>query len=247
MSSTIIDLAPTMQIRLNFEHPLFDNVDDYKIEVDDLPLERFIEFRDPADRDTIILAMMWLAKDVVSRYRGHFPSIRHLTDDLCGESLLYLTEFVENLELDDMDDFFNKVQNHIRWRLRDYINDNRSTFSASRAQNERIEEEGGEPEYNFAVEYCDEFNSKTCEDFEAIDYLDEIITFVRMFRSNEIPMDEAKVDFMDAIDRIAEVDHEELRELVLGYLSSEHDIQEEELTPSQASLLEAVATIGRKL
>ena len=137
MSENIILLSPTMTRRANFAHPLMDLVDDYKLsEEENLEAIKKICLGDKSVRDELILGHLWLAKDVVSRFRAHWPETIRFTDDMVSEAMEALTEFVEKSDCFPSE-FFNKCQQFIVTRLIFYINDNRSICAASKTTNQR--------------------------------------------------------------------------------------------------------------
>ena len=223
--SEIIRLKPTMQKRLNFKHELLDHVDDYKMSKEDTEpaVQKFLDSRSKEDRDVIIMGYLWLAKDVVCRYRSHWPEVRCMTDDLASQAMVSLTEFVDQLKVwSTQQGFFSKCQAYINDQLRDYINDNRSTFTASRETNARREASGEPTEYNFASEYSDELNGE--QDFHP-NY----------------------VDILDSVERLAEVDHEQMRDLISHFLEQDHNINEAELNNDEREALDKLSQIGRDL
>lgn len=240
----VIDLSPSMQRRLNFRNELLDGVDFYKVELEDLMpvIERYIDKRSNADKEVIVLGMMWLAKDVVCRFRAHFPEVRNMTDDLASEAVLALNEFVNKIE--DTEVIFNRLQKFIISRCTAYINDNRCAFGASKSTNDRRLREGRETEYNFAVEYNDELVGKESEAFELVDMLTDLKFFLEAYRNGEIPITPEMIDFVDSIERLVQVDFEEMRDLVLGHLKNDFGLAEDKLTDSQQSLLEDLIKLG---
>lgn len=215
MTDTIISLTPSMQNRLNFDHELLDHVDDWKLEKEETePVAlRYLETGSKEDRDALIMGYLWLAKDLVCRYRAHWPETICLTDDLASEAILVLTEIVEDLKTwTNQQEFFNYCQWYICQRLRDYINDNRSICAASRATNWRRLQENQPLEYNFACEFNDELYGVNMDS----SYL---------------------VDVRDAIEALGDADLEEIRDRVLYYLDAEHGISEKDLSREERASL----------
>jgi hypothetical protein len=220
--SEIIDLRPSMKKRLMFDHPLFDDADDYKVPRDQVAdrVALYLENRAPHRRDELILGFMWLAKDLVARFRAHWPEVRPMTDDLCSEALAAVTVFFD--ELQSGEQIFNKLQGRIRRALREYINNNRSAFSSSHKTNERREKNDQPLEYNFAIEHNDELNG-------------ELVT------------DPLLVDILDEVEHLSDIDQEEMRDLVLQFLEQNHNISESELSDEERESLEKLTQLVRNL
>jgi hypothetical protein len=221
MSDTIISLSPTMTRRLNFQHDLMNDVDDYTLEDEEvMPIIKRTIAGDAAARDTLILGFMWLAKDVVCRYRAHFPETRRFTDDMCSVGLEALTEFVSNLEQPAQ--FYNRAQAFINDRIRDFINDNRSVCSASRATNYRLKTADEPLEYHFAETFYEDAHGED-------DYAPGF------------------VDILDAIECLKEADKEEMHTLITMFLRQNHNIDEASLTDDERSAIEKLSEIGASL
>jgi len=221
MSNSIISLAPTMTRRLNFRHDLMDNVDDYKLKDDDvMPTIKATIAGDQEARSNLILGFMWLAKDVVSRYRAHFPETRRFTDDMCSVALEALTEFVNNLE--QPANFYNRTQAFIQRRIKRFINDNRSVASASFNTNERRMYADEPLTYVFAQTYYEDSVGE--EDYAP-----------------------GFVDLLDAIEVLKETDKEEMHTLITMFLRQNHNIDESSLTEDERNAIEKLADIGASL
>lgn len=227
MTETIISLRPEMLNRLEFDHEFFDNVDDYKLPIEEQEgiLESYILTRDKELRDQLVLGFLWVAKDFVCRFRAHFPSTIPMTDDLCSVGMEALVDFFEDKKSKlaspvDVELVFNRIRQFIHSRMRDYINDNRSMFSACTRTN-RYREQAGEPtEYNFTAELSEELTG--------MEVNDPLI-----------------VDILDTIEAMNDIDAEEMRDLVLGFLEQNHNISEEELTDDERRSLEKLTELVR--
>ncbi len=206
----VISLSPTMTKRMGFEHDLLDTADTYKMTMAEIG----------TNKDRFILGHMWLVKDLVSRFRAHWPETRRMTDDLCSTGLEALTEYANN-NLPALW-AYNPVQAFLHGRMRDYINDNRSTFSASRATNQRREQDDAPLEYNFALTLNE---SLVQEDDYSPSY----------------------VDILDAIETLAETDREHMHTLIMTFLNTEHQIDEATLTDEERAAIARLSQIGRDL
>lgn len=220
--STVISLSPTMTRRLNFTHDLMDSVDEYALHGTELQQQiyNWIEESRQEGRDAVILGNMWLVKDYVSRFRAHWPETRRFTDDMCGVGLEALTEYVDSLK--SRTGFLNGLKQFIHNRIRDFVNDNRSQFSASRATNQRREQEEEPVEYNYAQQLNESVIGK--ED-----------------------LNPSYVDILDSIESLAECDHEEMHDLIHFFLEQEHGIDEASLSDEQRQAIERLSDIGRDL
>jgi hypothetical protein len=220
MSASIISLAPTMTRRLNFKHPLFDDVDDYKI-----PEEEVMSFIKGAirgnqiARDGLILGYMWLAKDVVMRYRAHFPETRRFTEDMVSVSLEALTEVVNSL--DQPANLHNKIQAFVQSRIRDFINDNRSISSSSIRTNFRRQSDDKPLEYNFSQQLT--------EDIGEEDYHPDF------------------VDILDSVEQLQQVDKEQMFNLIHMFLRQNHNIDEASLSEDEQNAIERLSEIASML
>lgn len=221
MNDNVISLSPTMQKRLNFSHPLMDNVDDYKMNEGQTPAAIVAAAKgDQQAQDDLIMGFMWLAKDVVCRYRAHFAETQRFTDDMASVALEALTEFVR--KNDSPRGFFNRAQSTISGRIRDFINDNRSTFSAGKTTNQKRMAAGEPTEYNFAVQYSDDFVG---EDDVQLEY----------------------VDILDAVEQLRDVDKEQLHSLITLFLKQNHNIDEASLSEDEKIAIEKLSEIGERL
>ncbi len=222
MSENIIELSPTMTRRANFAHPLMDLVDEYKLSPEDNEEAiKKICLGDKSVRDELILGHLWLAKDVVSRFRAHWPETIRFTDDMVSESMEALTEFVENSDCFPSE-FFNKCQQFLVRRVTIYINDNRSIFAASRTTNERRAAAGLPLEYHFTEPLKEGM----------VGCLDPNPSYV---------------DILDAIESLRETDKEHMHTLITMFLEQDHDIDEESLSPEEREAIAKLSEIGNNL
>jgi len=205
---SVIDLSPTMQRRMNFEHDLLDDANDYRCAAEDA-----------TSRDQVILGYMWYVKDIVMRYRAHWPETRRFTDDMVSVGFEALTKYANEHFGVDWDD--NVLQRSIVSRVSDYVNDNRAIVSASRSTNARRLRAGEPLEYEFAKRYRDNVGTS-----------DEGYTYV---------------DILDSIERLAETDKEQMRDLILMFLEQDHDIDEASLSDEERRAVEKLAEIGKEL
>lgn len=203
----IISLSPAMNNRLLFDHVLLDQADNYKKPTDEC-----------VTRDDYILGHMWVVRDLVSRFRSHFPETRRMTDDMASVGLEALTFFVSEGRPFD----YNSVQAFIHGRIRDFINDNRSVFSASTRTNRRREENSEPMEYHFAIPIYEDI---TGEDDYSTSY----------------------VDILDAVESLAETDKEHMHTLIMAALNRNHDIDEATLTEDERAAIVRLSEIGRDL
>lgn len=216
MTECIISLSPTMQNRIDFEHELLDEVGIYKLEPEQLApvVERYAQTRDQDDAFILNHAYMWLVKDLVCRFRAHWPQTHCMTDDMVSVGLAALSEFVQkDFEARTESQFFTEMQSFVYERMRAYINDNRSMFSASLKTNKRRQSDDRPLEYHFAGQLNDEITGSECTD-----------TFI--------------VDVLDSIEALNEADAEELRDRVMDYLHDNHGITEDSLSLRERQALD---------
>ncbi len=223
MPEKVISLSPTMTRRLNFQHPLMDQVDEYKLSAE--ATTKLIKFLPIGSikwaNDELIMGHLWLAKDVVSRFRAHWPETIRMTDDMVSEALEALTEFVSISDFDEFN-FFNKCQQFIVIRVTIYINDNRSICSASRTTNLRRFAEGLPLEYHFTEPIRNDF----------------------MGQEDPNP---SYVDILDSVERLRETDREHLHTLITMFLKQDHDIDEESLSDEEREAIAKLSEIGKNL
>jgi DNA-directed RNA polymerase specialized sigma subunit len=226
MAESIISLSPSMKRRLDFDHPLLDHIpegeagrlNDNYIE---LLLAEYTKTRGQAERDELIMGFLWLVKDMVCRFRAHWKETQRMTDDLVSVGVEALTEFVNNYEEPTTAlKFFGGCQQFLHSRMRGYINDNRSTFSASKTTNQRRQKKDEPLEYNYAAELN--------EELAGMDVNDPLL-----------------VDIMDSIEAMNDIDAEEMRDLVLQFLDQQHNISEEELSDEERATIEKVTQLVR--
>lgn len=223
MASSIISLKPSMKKRLDFDHELMDEVGYYKLSKEQTQpiIERYLESRSPDDAYILGMSYLWVVKDLVCRYRAHWPQVLYMTDDLVSVGMSALFEFVDGYKEEPKERiFYSKMLRQVEGRLRDYINDNRSAFGASRESNARRERTDKPLEYNYARELHEEITGGDIDD----PYF---------------------VDILDAIESLNTVDAEEMRELVLKFLDQNHHISEDELTPEEQVALEKLTDLVR--
>lgn len=218
MTECIISLKTSMQQRRDFDHPLMDEVGFYKLEPEQCQtiIKRYIQTRTEDDQYILTQCYMWVVKDMVCRFRAHWPQTLNMTDDLVGVGLEALSQFIKEgdklgvkpIPFPEQEiQFFNRIQSFIHNRMRTYINDNRSTFGGSAKTNERRKREGEELEYNFAGEIKDEITGgEVCEPWI--------------------------IDLLDSMECVNDADAEEMRDKVLEFLKDEHGI-----TPTKRELL----------
>jgi len=220
MSDSVISLSPSMKKRLSFDHPVMDLSEKMEPEQGEALIVRFLENKTKEVADQIIMGYLWVAKDLVSRFRAHWPQVIYMTDDLAGEAMTALSTFVWDLEeFTTEKKFFNTLQASTHNHLRDYINKNRSAFSASTRTNFNRQKAEQELEYNYAAEYSDDLNGET-------DY------------------HPAFIDIMDEIEQLQDVDQERMRDLIYQCLSQDHQINEEELTQDEKDFIERLIKTG---
>ncbi len=222
MSEKIISLSPTMTRRSNFKHLLMDEVDSYKLtpERNQIVIKKLC-LGDRLVRDDAILSHLWLAKDVVCRFRAHWPETVRMTDDLVSEAMEALTEFVDDPDCFPSE-FFNKCQQFIVKRVTVYINDNRSICSASRTTNERRASKKHPLEYHFTQP-------------------------VRDYAMGIEDPNPSYVDILDSIESLKETDREHMHTLITLFLEQDHDIDEESLSQEERKAIDKLSEIGKNL
>ncbi len=222
MREKVISLSPTMNRRANFRHLLMDKVDDYKLSKENsLKAIEKLCLGDKSVRDTVIFDYLWLAKDVVCRFRAHWPETVRMTDDLASEAMEALIEFIDNTDC-SASEFFNKCQQFIISRVTIYINDNRSICAASRTTNQRRAAAGRPLEYNFAEPFWD-------------------------YRIGRDDPNLCYVDILDSIERLAETDKEHIHTLITVFLEQDHNIDEESLSEEEREAIVKLSEIGKNL
>lgn len=225
MIESIISLGPSMKRRLPFDHEFMDEVGKgvYDLTPEQLVpvLQMFVNTKSEDDRYILIMSHMWLVRDLVCRFRAHFPETQPMTDDLVSVGIEAVHDFFDTLEqFKNQQQVFERLQAFTQQRMRDYINDNRCTFGASRDTNNRRLRDGKPLEYNFATEVNDELMGGEVND----PYL---------------------IDVLDSIEALNDVDAEEMRDLVFHFLKQNHNISEEELTAEEREALERLTEYVR--
>jgi DNA-directed RNA polymerase specialized sigma subunit len=211
-----------MKYKHAFDHPLMNLAGDYIIPRGErkAAVDKWLATRKQEDRDAIILGTMWIVKDLVQRFRAHWPETKRFTDELVSEGVTSLTEFIDGLE--SSDDFFERVSQFIHSRMRDFINDNRCAFSASARTNRRRQADDKPLEYHYAVSIQE----------QAIGRLDSSLQYV---------------DIMDAVEQLADCDREDMYYLITMFLEQDHGIDEASLTDEERETVERLSDIGRNL
>lgn len=226
MIDSIISLSPSMKRRLPFDHEFMDEVGKgvYDLTPEQVAevATRYSQHKSKDDQYILTMSHMWLVRDFVCRFRGHFPETHPMTDDLVSVGIEALTEFVAQKfeSFNTQQKFFTTLQGFIYERMRAYINDNRSAFSASLKTNKRRQNSDEPLEYCFAAEVNDDLMGGESND-----------PFL--------------VDILDSIEQLNDVDTEEMRDLVYQFLKQNHNISEEELTDAEREALEKLTTYVR--
>jgi len=229
MTETIISLNPSMKKRLDFDHPVMDMIEQGESgkmggTTTMTLVRRFADTGSTQDRDDLVMGWLWLAKDLVCRFRAHWPQTLNMTDDLASEAMVALSEFVTDRTsaIKTPKEFYSKCQQFVHTRLRDYINDNRSTFASSTRTNRNRQRDDQPLEYNYACEHNEELNGAT--DF-----------------------DPCYVDVLDSIEALQDCDKEEMQEMILMFLQHDHDIAEADLSDKERAALEKLSKMGENL
>lgn len=233
MTESLISLKTTMKRCVPFEHEFMDEVGKgfYDLTPEQIVpvLERYLETRTEDDKYVLTMSHMWLVRDLVGRFRAHFPEMIPMTDDVVSVGIEAVSEFLMGLDeklcekiegKPTQQQFFSKLQAFIHERMRAYINDNRSAFGACFSTNWQRQKSDEPLEYGFAAEVSDEIMGSEVND----PYL---------------------VDVLDAIEQLNDVDAEEMRDLVLHFLKQNHNIDEEELSAEERSSLERLTEFVR--
>jgi len=127
----VIRLLPNQLGSKEFDHPLLDKADSYK-----LTEEQFKE----ATRQEQQLSLMWIVRRLVGRYIYNWPISEIWLDEMCSAALLGLCEIQD---LTDKEGIMNKLQDTIEQSL----NNHRSLIRASLSTNKRRSANNEDLEY----------------------------------------------------------------------------------------------------
>lgn len=170
-------------------------------------------------RDEVIMGHLYCIKNIVGRFLAHWPESQRFEDDMVSEGILATTNVVNNLKPKLVEDLQKKIWGHIKDDIEIMLNDNRSTFSASKRENYSLKTEGEEVEYNYAQSIQDGTEKGSFDN------------------------DPQFIDFMDELEQFSETDREHFRHLITQCMDQEHDIPESELSEKDKEAIEAATRL----
>lgn len=183
--------------------------------------EKHIE-GDKEATEKLVIELSPIACYMVCRYLYYYPQTRSFDDDMFSEGLFAIYETLSNMEsVDEIEGVRPKIVVLAKLKIETLLNDLRFPIQASLRTNHRRIAEGKDPEYVSAMPYVDAKGGKLSYD--------------------DGPM---YVDLMDELEHLAEIDGEELVDLVFLAMESEQGILEEELTERERELIASLSKIG---
>ncbi len=225
----IIHLTGRQKNRLPFSHPVLD-CREHELTVDEIgPLvERHLK-GDAAATEALILGNLVLVKWLVGRYLFHWPESRRFEDEICSEGLVAVTEGIREIDGPVGAGAIRAVLVvKIKSAIETFLNDFRSPIHASLSTNWRRVRQGRDPEYQYteAVGVTPESGGSVRNDVGVYD---------------DTP---AYVDVLDSLERLREVDSEEMVDMVLLAIEQQHRLLESDLTDEERKLIAALASIA---
>lgn len=228
-NTAVIHLSNRQRNRLPFQHELLDGVDELAEESFAPLVERHIA-GDRRATDELIMGNLVLVKWLVGRYLYHWPETRRFSDDICSEGIAAVTEFFNKLKQPAEATSLKAILVvKIKSSIETLINDLRSPIHASLRTNFRRAASGENPEYYYAGAIERDGHGK--------DVLDHG-QFGSLGRFDDTP---EYIDVLDSLERLKEVDGEEMVDLVLLAIESQHNMAEADLTDDMRRLIKALA------
>lgn len=229
--NSIIHLKSWQKKRFKFHHPLLDTC--RPIPEDTVPsLVGKVLAGDKEARQELIMGHLILVKWLVGRYLYHWRETRRFQDDICSEGVAAVVEYVDQITADRKDDFRAVLVVKIKFAIEVYLNDMRTLVSASRATNFRRLKDGELPEYH----YHTQLEGHSASEDGAAEYSNrEASTY------DDTP---EYIDLLDSLERLKEIDSEEMVDMVLLVLEQQHQLLEEDLTERERELIHRLSSIG---
>lgn len=210
----VIHLSKGQRKKVEFDHPVL------KLGKKMNEADILAEFnKDSPDTDKLIMGHLYCVKNIVSRLLAHWPETQRFQEDMVSEGMAALVEAVADFDPneDGLEEFaaimFRKIQQAIEVML----NDNRSTFGASRTTNYKRVNNEEEPEYNYAASLREDLDAGRMSD--QYDW----------------------VDMLDDVEHLTSQDKEYFRELILLFMERNHNLSVEDLTESELEAINQLA------
>lgn len=216
----VIHLTSKQKTRMPFNHPLLDNAKD--LEETEIPALLFRHFKgDSQATQSLVLGNLGLVRAIVGRFLYHWPDSRRFEDDMVSEGFTALIQVLEDLTLRKQHHLRPMMVMRIKLNIEVMLNDLRSHAAASLRTNFKRLKAGKAPEYIFAGQLNESTDAPAGSD------------------SGELC-----VDVLDCLERLQEVDSEEMVDLVLNALEQFHRIKESDLLPQDMELLLKLTKLG---
>jgi len=220
----VVHLRKDQQNTSKFSHPM----QKFGIDLEDEEVEQLMQVvldesqdkktRDKA-RDDLILSYIHIVNWMVGRYVSNWFESREYVDDMYSEALLAVTQVVNQMTEVDLNSTLAKIIVTIKTNIDMMLNEMRFPIHASlRTQYRRIAV-GASPEYIDATIIHDDEVSVQDESF-------------------------MMVDVLDSLERLQEVDSEEMIDLVLLALENHHEIRKRDISDEERELIEQLVKIG---
>lgn len=216
----VIHLTKRQKKRSAFEHPLLGDAKDLDQKQLVPLLERHFKGDLVATQD-IVMGSRGLVRAVVGRFLYHWPETRRFEEDMVSEGFTALVQIMETLTLAKQGHLRPMMVMKIKLNIEIMLNDMRSQMSASLSTNFQRLKDKRAPEYIYA--------GQLTEDNNAVGAFDAGPTYV---------------DIMDSLERLQEVDSEEMVDLVLNALEEFHRIKESDLSSKDTELLLKLTKLG---
>ena len=213
----LVHLTSQQTKRRRFRHPLLDSTEDIDAEVLAKQIEFYIATRSKQAKDDLIMGNLILVKWVVGRYLYHWPETRPYDDDMVSEGFTAVTTIVSELdEVVPPHELRAMMVARIKWKIEEWLNNNRSIVRASLRTNWNRLSEGRELEY---------VNSVPLDENLLPGELDENLTCV---------------DVLDSLDALDAIDKEEFIDVVLLMLERYPQILESEIPDRIRVMIERI-------
>lgn len=178
---------------------------------------------DKSAREELSNGLCYLIPYVVGRYLFHWPMTRRFEDDMVGEASLALMEAIDSItEVEQAQWLASMAIARMCRAIESFINDHQEIVSAPLRVNERLAQQGKDPEYPKTVQ------------------LDENSLVSRDTSQEE-------VDLKDLFETLASCDGEELVTLVLKVLEEKHGMTLEDMQPWHHKVIRELSQFIREL
>jgi len=138
----IIRLAKCQTMTARVCNPIFDQLKKIDDDENERLVTEFYRKQTPELRQEIFLSNLHLVRHTVGRYICHWPETKRWEDDIVSVGLMALLEKIDGLEKRRLDHFRAWVVPHIKWRIEEYLNNNRTSVAASLSTNLRRMKQG---------------------------------------------------------------------------------------------------------